>query len=473
MSRVIESFIDDVCSYIKYKGVHKEVKDELSLHIDELKDSYISKGLSEEEAEKKAIADMGNAAEIGEKLNKQHKPQTEWSLIILTAIISFFGILVMYVSSNFENHPVSFSNYILHVCVGVAALIGIYFTDYIKLKKHPIMLYFAAVFLLVFCMFFGTAYAGVKRWLVVGGFAISVNSVAGILFVSSFCGFLEKYQGEGFMGIVKLMLWGIGSMMLFVLQPSMSMVFVLFVAYAVLVIRAISLNHFDGNKKIQMKFVLSLGGISALMSLGVLISSPYRFQRLLAFWNNGANDPAGSGWIFAMADKVLKSSNLVGKGTPLTEGSIDWVMPEITTDFALINVINNFGWLVGIALVAIIAFFIVKMFITSNKIKNSFGFYLSLVSCVMLTVQFVINVLINFGLCPYIDVSLPFISYGGTNYLTNMIYVGLILSAWRRNNILSRTQRNISIREKLITFADNKLIIDFGVSNTKSHGHDK
>ena len=31
MSRVIDGFINDVCSYIKYKGVHKEVKDELSL----------------------------------------------------------------------------------------------------------------------------------------------------------------------------------------------------------------------------------------------------------------------------------------------------------------------------------------------------------------------------------------------------------------------------------------------------------
>lgn len=467
MSRVIDGFLNDVCSYIKYKGVHKEVKDELSIHIDELKDSYISKGLAEEEAEKKAIADMGNAAEIGEKLNKQHKPQTEWSLVILTAIISIFGILVIYVSSNFDNHPVSFSKHIFHVAVGVVVLIGMYFTDYIKLKKHPLMLYSAAVLLLVLCVFLGTAHAGVKRWLVVGGVTISVNPVAGILFVSSFCGFLEKYQGEGFMGILKLMLWGIGSMMLFVLQPSMSMVFVLFVAYAVLIIRAISLNHFGGNQKNQMISVLSLGGISALMTFGILISSPHRLQRLLSFWNNGANDPIGSGWIFAMADKVRKSSDLVGKGTPLTEGSIDLVMPEITTDFALLNLINNFGWLVGIALVAIIAIFIVKMFITSNKIKNSFGFYLSLVSCVMLTVQFVINVLINFGMCPYIDVSLPFISYGGTNYLTNMFYVGLILSVWRKNNILPRTQRNINTKEKMITFVDNKLIIDFGVNKLK------
>ena len=468
MSRVIDGFINDVCSYIKYKGVHKEVKDELSLHIDELKDSYTSKGLSEEDAEKKAIADMGNAAEIGEKLNKQHKPQTEWSLIILTAIISIFGILVMYVSRNFENYPNLFSKHIFHVVLGVAVLIGMYFTDYIKLKKYPILIYSVAVFLLVLCMFFGTTYAGVKRWLVVGGFAISVNSVSAILFVSSFCGFLEKYQGEGFTGIVKLILWGIGSMILFVLQPSMSMVFILYVAYAVLIIRAISLNHFAGNKKSQMISVLSLGGMSLLMTLIAFISEPYRLQRILSFWKHGSNDPSGSGWIYDMADKVLKSSNLVGKGTPLAEGSIDLVMPEITTDFALLNLINNFGLLIGIALVAVIAIFIVKMFITSNKIKNSFGFYLSLVSCVMLTVQFVINVLINFGLCPYIDVSLPFISYGGTNYLTNMIYVGLILSVWRKNNILPRTQRNFSTKEKMITFVDNKLIIDFGVNKSKN-----
>ncbi|MBQ7036313.1 MAG: FtsW/RodA/SpoVE family cell cycle protein [Clostridia bacterium] len=468
MSEIADRFIKDVCSCIKYKGVHNEVKDELSLHIDELKDSYLSKGLPEEEAEKKAIADMGNAAEIGEKLNKQHRPQTEWSLIILTAIISIFGILVMYVSSHFENQPVSFSKHIFHVVFGVAALIGMYFTDYIKLKKHPKLLYSAAVLLLIFCMIFGTAYAGTQKMLVVGKSAISVNSVAGILFVSSFCGFLEKYQGKGFMGILKLMFWGIGSMMLFVLQPSMSMAFVLFVAYAVLIIRAISANHFEGNKKIQMIAVLSLGGISALITLGALLSNPPRLERLLSFWNNGANDRSGSGWIFAMADKVLKSSNLFGKGTPLAEGSIDWVMPEITTDFALVNLINNFGWVVGIALVAIIAIFIVKMFITSNKIRNSFGMYLSLVSCVMLAVQFVINILFNFGMCPYVGVSLPFISYGGTNYLTNMIYVGLILSVWRKNNILPRTPRNFSTKEKMITLADNKLIIDFGINKTKN-----
>ncbi len=467
MSNRIDEFVNDVCSYIKCKDVHSDVKEELSLHIDELKDNYVYGGLSDFEAEQKAICDMGSAAEIGEKLNKQHKPQIEWNLIILTAIISVFGVLVMFVSSKFDNQPISFSKYVLYVVFGVAVLVGLYFVDYVKLKKHPVVLYFIALFIIVLCEFFGTDYAGVNRFFVVGGFTVSVNSVAAILFVISFCGFLDKYRGEGFIGIVKLIVWGIGSMITFIMQPSMSMMFILFSVYAVLIIRGISLNHFDGNKRIQMISVLSLGAMSLLTALTVLLSSPNRLERLISFWNNGANDPQGSGWIFVMADKVLKSSNLFGKGTPIAEGTVDYVMPEITTDFVLINLINNFGWIVGIVLILVIAMFIARMFVTSNKIKNSFGFYLSLASCVMLTVQFVISILMNLGLCPYVDISLPFVSYGGTNYLINMMYVGLILSVWRKNNILNGSQRNFGIKEKMITFSDNKLIIDFGVANSK------
>lgn len=469
MNKIAENYLNEVCSFIKYKGIHNEVKDEMNLHIEELASSYTAQGCSEDEAIEKAVADMGSASEIGQKLNKQHKPQTEWSIILLTSLISVFGILVMYVSSNFESHPVSFTSHILHIILGAAVLAGMYFVDYTKLKKHPGILFSAAVFLLVACALFGTEYNGARRWIHIGRITVSANAVACILFVTAFCGFIEKYQGTGFIGIFKMLLWGLGSMLLFVIQPSMSMSFILFVAYAVVLLRAISLNHFEGNKKIQMISILSIGIISVLCAFAFLsVISPFRIERMFAFWNHGASDPFGSGWIHAMADKLLKSSSIIGKAAPLSEGSIDWVMPSITTDFALVNLINNFGWAAGIVFVLIAAIFIVKMFMTSNKIKNSFGFYLSLISCVMLTAQFVINVLMNLGLFPYTDIPLPFISYGGTHYIANMVYVGLILSAWRKNNILARTQRNVTAKEKMIAFIDNKLIIDFGINKTKN-----
>ncbi|NLI57362.1 MAG: hypothetical protein GX387_02430 [Clostridium sp.] len=43
-----------------------------------------------------AISAMGNSNEIGKRLNKQHKPKTEWSLIALTAVIAIIGGVVMF-----------------------------------------------------------------------------------------------------------------------------------------------------------------------------------------------------------------------------------------------------------------------------------------------------------------------------------------------------------------------------------------
>ena len=123
MNNEVKKFLDEVCGYIKYKGIHNEIKEELEMHIEELAESYKTRGLSEDEAIKRSIAGMGKASEIGQKLNTQHKPQTEWSLIILTFIISAFGILVMYVSSKFENQAIPFTRYIIHIAMGTVVLL--------------------------------------------------------------------------------------------------------------------------------------------------------------------------------------------------------------------------------------------------------------------------------------------------------------------------------------------------------------
>ena len=87
----ISAFLDQICLHISCKAVHSEVRQELSEHIDELKDTYLSEGLNEDEALGKAIAAMGDADVIGTRLDKQHRPQIEWSLLLLTVLIALFG----------------------------------------------------------------------------------------------------------------------------------------------------------------------------------------------------------------------------------------------------------------------------------------------------------------------------------------------------------------------------------------------
>ena len=152
-----------------------------SENVFELKDDYIKQGYDEGKALDSAVLSMGNSDEIGIKLNKQHKPQTEWSLLALTFLIAVIGIGVM---------------------------LGLYFFDYTKLKKYAIPMYISAMSLLIITSFIGATVNGAKRWIIVGPFSISSSSFASVLFIISFVGFIEKYRGEKTLGIVKLI--GIG-----------------------------------------------------------------------------------------------------------------------------------------------------------------------------------------------------------------------------------------------------------------------
>ena len=61
----IKNFLEIVCNEIKYKPIKQEISQEIESHIKEIKEDYIECGMKEQEAEEKAIEQMGNAEEIG------------------------------------------------------------------------------------------------------------------------------------------------------------------------------------------------------------------------------------------------------------------------------------------------------------------------------------------------------------------------------------------------------------------------
>ena len=83
----IEEYIETVCSLVKNKDVHSDLKLELEDHLETLKEEFISSGASEEKAADKAIAHMGEASIIGRQLNATHKAKLD--LKILMPVIAF------------------------------------------------------------------------------------------------------------------------------------------------------------------------------------------------------------------------------------------------------------------------------------------------------------------------------------------------------------------------------------------------
>lgn len=70
-------------NHIKSKEAKKFVATELEFHLKKVKNTWIENGLSEADAEDKAVQQMGSPIKLGQELNRLHRPRVDWLIIIL------------------------------------------------------------------------------------------------------------------------------------------------------------------------------------------------------------------------------------------------------------------------------------------------------------------------------------------------------------------------------------------------------
>ena len=161
----IKEFLDSVCEQIKYKPIRENIAEELKNHIEEAKENYMQEGLEETTAEEKAIEQMGEAQEIGKKLNKIHKPKLDWKLLLIVCVLLCFGFLVVQIrienSLEFYSTQISISKYIFFLIIGIVLGIAIYFIDYTKLSKYPNIFYLIATGTIIYALVFGVNVNGI------------------------------------------------------------------------------------------------------------------------------------------------------------------------------------------------------------------------------------------------------------------------------------------------------------------------
>jgi cell division protein FtsW len=156
-----------------------------------------------------------------------------------------------------------------------------------------------------------------------------------------------------------------------------------------------------------------------------LMSSGYRSKRLMSFirpWE----DPTGTSFQIVQSFLSFGSGGLFGLG--LGEGRQKlFFLPAPHTDF-IFSVIGEELGLVG-AMVIVLLFFIftVRGIQIGLSLEDRFASYLALGITLMISLQAVINMGVVLGLLPTKGLTLPFLSYGGTSLVTNLIGVGILL----------------------------------------------
>ena len=457
LNKHTSEFLRSVCSQIKYKKIHKDISNELIMHIDEMKDEYIKKGMLEEEAVKKAIDQMGDPIEIGKSLNKTHKPKLEWSIIILVGMLIVAGGVVLFSLINDVAFSPSLSfiinygpasmkefinSYLLYTALGVSILLTFYFFDYTRLEKYSLHIFLVSIVFL-----FATSYSPrgkyIYEYIEAGQVNFSPVSIAMPLLLISFSGLLTRWMTGNVNDILKIFCLGSLAIAMCLIHMSMVNAFILICVFLAMITIAIIDKRFKGNKKLFLFY--TYGSIFSAMA-GFLFfyirPRKHLVERLIYFLNPiKGTEPLGSTYVGIQ--KVFAGSKMLGKGDGLYTNHNElgkvFTVPSLESEFIFTYIVSAFGWIAGIAIVAIALVTIIRMIFTVNKIHSTYGKYIISSIIIAFSLQTVANILMNFGIFPLMRITLPFISYGGMNFVINMGLIGLLLGIYRRKDLILST----------------------------------
>lgn len=436
MNPVVTAFIHKVLAEVHYKKVHKSIEAELMDHIESLKYAYIEEGLEENKAYEKAIEQMGEATAIGRQLHNTHKPRLEWTILLLVVGILGIGLLALYKWDTYAEiiqDVYYFKKQFIIAGVGVLAFIAMYFLPYQQLEKWSLVGVGIGSMLLIYLQQYGLAINGATRWLSLGGLSWNVPMTVLPLFVIAFVGIVRKYGKDK---MIVYMVMGamacipIGLLMLNSFVNGLLLALMLVMIFTFYIIS----REFKGEK---VKFLSVLYGTvfgGSLLLIKTFMSQPYRLERIAVFLDPTL-DPLGAGYMPLNMQTIREAASLIGDRGFQTL-SIQY-LPEPAHDVILTFIIGSMGWLVAALLIGLVSLMLLRMTRASFKIQEQYGRLLAFSITLFFGVQLGYNIAMNLGVVPLVGMSLPFVSYGGTNLIVNMAMMGLFLSIYRRKDLVN------------------------------------
>ena len=436
MDKKIDKFLSRVCRYIKNKEVHKEVCEELKSHIYEIVEEYEESGLTEEEAINKAIERMGNPNDIGEKLNKVHKPKIDWINIGLITIMMLIGLSINLSLNSYQlSGEVFYRKFFLYekikeIFIETLVVISFYFFDYRKLQKHSYKIYIFSIGILTLNLIdrnnkINEFILGIFENSDIVSIIIPILliSIVGIIFLE-FNEISEKiiFNKCKFIKIISIL---ISPIILIGATEQMGKLLLYFLVINVILICS------NLKKKYKINVALMETIIFVISFVKIVILSSYRRMSLFGFLRPEKYIES-SGNFYLNIKENIKSLSLFGEKF----NQSDYLYYNMVDNDLIINyILKSFGIIGLIFILFLIVFFVIRNFKNIFKVIDSYGKFLVICIFCIFTIEFIMSLLFNFGLSP-ISYGLPFISQGKGNIIIIMVMTGLMLSVYRRKNIV-------------------------------------
>ncbi|MED4112647.1 FtsW/RodA/SpoVE family cell cycle protein [Priestia megaterium] len=420
MSEQRNSFLEQVKAQIKSKEAKAFVSAELHHHLNDVKSYWLQKGISDDQAEEKAVNQMGNPISIGRNLNRIHRPKVDWVTLVLFAAALFLGFLPLLSQGYMSGNHFPMYKAIFVVLGGILAL-GMMFIDYRKMANKGWIFYLLGTVLLLFLTrYFNTLVEG-QAVLKIGPLKIE-GLMAIPFFLMAWAGF---FQSNRFKMWQFLLLFVLSSY--FFLQFSLTTLFI-HVTMTFTMIWWSKLNK----KKIAIVLGSGFVLVVAWGIIGWMTVAYYQKYRVLSFLN-----PYNTEYLTSKFGLLEIHHLFVGAGWFGKHSFADQFIPEAHTNFVFLSFTYYYGWLFAAILILALSLVALRIMFIARNLNDTYS-KLLLVGVVMVyTIQLVGNVGMIVGFFPMTNMSLPFISYGLMPVLLNAFLIGIVLSIYRRKDFLA------------------------------------
>ncbi|HYU93628.1 MAG TPA: rod shape-determining protein RodA, partial [Actinomycetota bacterium] len=313
------------------------------------------------------------------------------------------------------------------VTLGIVVILVSASFDYRFVKVYAGIIYVASLALLVLVRTpLGTTIRGSQRWFQLFGFQLAPSELAKLALVAMLAAFLSQLRSSdlSLQDLYRATAIAAVPGLLVFLQPDLGTSIVLLaILVGILVVAGARARHLG---------VLALTAIVLIFgALQLGLVKDYQIARLTAFFDP-QNDPQRSDYNRTQAEIAIGSGGLLGRGyLKGTQTNLDFV-PEQHTDFIFTVIGEEFGFVGAIFVLMLFALLIWRAVRIALLAKDPFGTYLAAGIASMLAIQVFVNVGMTLGIMPITGIPLPFVSYGGSSFLTNCAAVGLLLNIHMR-----------------------------------------
>lgn len=365
-----------------------------------------------------------------EAVSDRRENSPDWILFATMVALAVFGLLMIY-SATRATGTVSMERQMIFVAAGIVIYMVASMIDY-REYRHLTPYMYGVVILLLGAVFFFPERNGAQRWINLPLFDLQPAEIAKVVVVLALASILAPHTRED--DQPRLSWAKVGLVMAAVTvpagliyeQPDLGTMLVFgFVMMAML---------FAAGASWRQLTTLTVGGVGIvayLLQTGRI--ADYQLDRIKVLADPSI-DPQGIGYNLQQSKLAIGSGQLTGRGLfQGTQTNFQYV-PEQETDFIFTAVAEQLGFIGGILVLAAFMILLWRVLVIAANARDRFGALITTGVAAMLMFHVFINVGMTMGITPVTGLPLPFISLGGSAFISFTFALGIVNSIWLRRS---------------------------------------